>query len=802
MPAVLRELVEYLFLRVSSRCQKGPDFLRFARTNKLITACSYLQKPVSEEFHEALLRQADLRINVIESLKRIHSVLTEVGVRYAVIKGFSFEKAIYGDSPLRDVGDIDLLINPQDAQRAHEGLCALGYKQQLGPSSGSLDRIGRARFAKRVAQQEYVNVDIPERRFPYKDAFCPYVRFDSATVELHFGFRGLPCWCTSSVVERASENTLSLMEDEIDIFVFLIANTYENAESFYSNYFDGKMVMRDFVDLACFLKKNENSLDWQKARHLLSILGIEEKAGCVLSDAEELLSLDAAGAELEVEKAQSPWNAVLWDRLMDGGFRAKSVRTVIRSELKNLSKKALIGWDASSEAADGFTATCNAARTPSLRFSKVADGLVLKVDGLVGRQDGSFLIVFRVFPVTGRSVPLSRQISILYSEGTPVAFLSDFDKLSDGFSVWSESGEMLDSRYADGILEVVVPGATAELIFRENETAITAGIYRRHYGDVFWAECRGKEELSGSVPIGRLFLYSGENTSTAYIEFSFARCIVSSNKGDALSFLLKTFEGARIGAPLDCDILPDRNYVMRLKRSGTYDVEVNGVLLKGELSLAAARSCLMQDISDWIVATFIGNASALHAASNAVADGVVLCMGNSGCGKTTLSLALAQYWPLRNDECAFVDFEQGEAWSERTPLNIKEGNMFALKPVGLNEGICCESLAGKKQYYFSRAIVRADAEPEQRTRIRAIVFPEYDPSVSSPKMKRPPYDVLVPSILESLVGTEAPSILLQSFLRMVSLHKIELLAIRFSDADQAAKAVVERLDIGGFQDEI
>ena len=246
--------------------------------------------------------QCKSRSRAIDALKSLAQSFREIGITGIVIKGLSFEKAIYGGAPLRDIGDIDILIRPQDAVQVHNALCSLGYKQQLGLSSGSMAQMGRARFAARVAQQKYVVAAEPLRRFPYKDAFCPYVKTGFPTVELHYGFRGLPSWYTEEIVGRASEGELSLVEDELDVLVLLLVNTYENAESFYSNCFDDKIVLRDFVDLACYLNTARDAIDWNAARRLIGNLGITEKAGRVLRDLDDLLPGEADGA-LQIGRA-------------------------------------------------------------------------------------------------------------------------------------------------------------------------------------------------------------------------------------------------------------------------------------------------------------------------------------------------------------------------------------------------------------------------------------------------------------------------------------------------------------------
>ena len=159
--------------------------LEFAISNKLLSAFLSSGLLDAEDCSTEADRQEAARRAADESLREIQREFSIVGVRYAVMKGFAFERAIYGDEPMRDVGDVDILVKVEDASRAHEKLCQMGYKQQLGPSSGSIASLGRARFAARISQQEYVASETPLRRFPYKDAYCPYVTTFTATTVYH-----------------------------------------------------------------------------------------------------------------------------------------------------------------------------------------------------------------------------------------------------------------------------------------------------------------------------------------------------------------------------------------------------------------------------------------------------------------------------------------------------------------------------------------------------------------------------------------------------------------------------------------
>jgi hypothetical protein len=64
-------------------------------------------------------------------LIRIHDRLSELGIEAMPYKGLALAEMIYGDIALRQSGDIDLLVRPEDFARAREALRDLGYMPHL-----------------------------------------------------------------------------------------------------------------------------------------------------------------------------------------------------------------------------------------------------------------------------------------------------------------------------------------------------------------------------------------------------------------------------------------------------------------------------------------------------------------------------------------------------------------------------------------------------------------------------------------------------------------------------------------------
>jgi len=86
-----------------------------------------LKKSYQTNLHKALLVSREL-IRIVESL-------TERGIEVMPYKGVALAEVLYQDIALRQSGDIDLLIHPQDLARVRDAVGELGYKPHLALSS-------------------------------------------------------------------------------------------------------------------------------------------------------------------------------------------------------------------------------------------------------------------------------------------------------------------------------------------------------------------------------------------------------------------------------------------------------------------------------------------------------------------------------------------------------------------------------------------------------------------------------------------------------------------------------------------
>jgi len=87
---------------------------------------SLLQQRYQSNLHKALFLSRELI--------RIHDRLSELGLAAMPYKGLALAEMIYGDIALRQSGDIDLLIRPEDFPLVREAMRELGYTPHLNLS--------------------------------------------------------------------------------------------------------------------------------------------------------------------------------------------------------------------------------------------------------------------------------------------------------------------------------------------------------------------------------------------------------------------------------------------------------------------------------------------------------------------------------------------------------------------------------------------------------------------------------------------------------------------------------------------
>ena len=107
----------------------------------------------------------NLRLAAEES--RLSATLTAAGLRHWPLKGPGLSERLYADIGVRQISDLDLLVEPANLARTDELLAGLGYQRQTSGPIGSLSRAMELLYVRDAASQRPFYLDLHQRLLPY-----------------------------------------------------------------------------------------------------------------------------------------------------------------------------------------------------------------------------------------------------------------------------------------------------------------------------------------------------------------------------------------------------------------------------------------------------------------------------------------------------------------------------------------------------------------------------------------------------------------------------------------------------------
>ena len=129
----------------------------------------HLALPV--EFRERL--EAIYSANTVRNLRlaaeesRLSAALSAAGLRHWPLKGPGLSERLYGDIGVRQISDLDLLVEPPNLARADGLLAGLGYQRQTSGPIASLSRAMELLYVREVGSRPPFYVDLHQRLLPY-----------------------------------------------------------------------------------------------------------------------------------------------------------------------------------------------------------------------------------------------------------------------------------------------------------------------------------------------------------------------------------------------------------------------------------------------------------------------------------------------------------------------------------------------------------------------------------------------------------------------------------------------------------
>ena len=477
---ILDEHNLWTYLHIQPKTSISPLFVERAHANLMVS---------KEAYNTAL--------HIVSELDRKTS---EIDLRFVVVKGIALTDCLYENVGNRSFGDIDILVPTKDAEAFHGILGAMGYFQEVGPSSKkSLDRQGLALIALHAAKKP-APTPFPVKMNQNKPEYKPYTREGSPTIEVHDGMYYLPSYASTAIFSEGrrvdKEDCAYWASSIIHTFILLITNTYSNSESFFSNSYDFKLTLRDYVDIRYFFKKYQKALDWHLVENTIEDFGIQDITGIVLGNLLEVYGYDVSlGCLPRIRLLPSKWGVRVLERMKDNNLsRIISLRVMRERWLAEGTGMPIYARDVSSENIE-FAANymqefiCNDGMFYSVQHT--SSDLILSFSlppNLCRKQD--ILYQFKFYPLTDALSYTIYKVNIYLIEGNYVAYGHSTIRNNLG-AVRKKLGLELRvvCKEINGreFVRIKLPFSEFEPldVTIENSLCISCEIYEQHYREIY-----------------------------------------------------------------------------------------------------------------------------------------------------------------------------------------------------------------------------------------------------------------------------------------------------------------------------
>lgn len=441
-------------------------------------------------------------------IKRLHNITEKEGIRFAVIKGISLNDLIYESSLVREIGDIDILVDKKDVGFLNRVLNEWGFLQKTGPtSSDSFSKTySRARLALNmsIGNKKIMNLNKPIKAHSGKPQYLPYIKEGTPAIEIHDGIYYLN---DKQIYEMMNE---LLLIDEQDysyrslsleyVFIILILTAYQNSESFHSNSYDFGIILRDYVDIRFFIDRYRNKIDWKKVDDIINRWNLINMSGIIMNNYELVFGDKTGVCELDaITRKNSMWEMSIIERMKKPLKTRKNALRVQRSIWKksSLNNPIYINYeekDNNFELIEGVSISFKGADETLLKIERNNIGYILKIHMPKKFYDQKKNLMYQIafYPLKEEYEYTSYKVDILFHEKEIKSFGRSTMRYRLG-AVRKLSGKKLRvsvSRDQDRIdfinIQVVLPydelGAPD---FCDETHVVSAEVYKKHFNEIF-----------------------------------------------------------------------------------------------------------------------------------------------------------------------------------------------------------------------------------------------------------------------------------------------------------------------------
>lgn len=286
------------------------------------------------DMHAAHLRKMLLRV---ESLKRFDAESKKLDLRYVLFKGMADSSTLYGDPFVRDSGDIDILVDPDDLPKADYAARCAGWVQ---PAEAFRVRraLDNSASGTRNLLKESCPYSLRSSRFLPHVTNYYYVHENGQvdSMELHDRFHGLGSAACSSLIWSAVPLKMGELEicalSPVAGFFVSALSLYEDSESVRSNTSKGgDLGLKTCEDLHYWLALLDQESLYREAKALIVSLGASRKVAVSLSALLELHPEDSLRVELLGGAEKSVWCSPYLERSLNPEARASAAVALLRN---------------------------------------------------------------------------------------------------------------------------------------------------------------------------------------------------------------------------------------------------------------------------------------------------------------------------------------------------------------------------------------------------------------------------------------------------------------------------------------
>lgn len=212
---------------------------------------------VLQALDEAYQRQSMRSLRIFETLRRVQAALAEAKLPALLLKGAFLAPWLYGDTALRPMSDLDLLIRPQDAPAVCAALISLGFHGEREDASGIYNNQTDLEVGQKLGHLPAL----------YLDRVC--------RVELHLAILQDAAPLENTVMAevwaaREEGDSFFLTPPLEYLFLYLAAHLDKHV------FMDGTAQLYWFCDLHELVLRTGQSLDWVRLNRLAAALGKEQ----------------------------------------------------------------------------------------------------------------------------------------------------------------------------------------------------------------------------------------------------------------------------------------------------------------------------------------------------------------------------------------------------------------------------------------------------------------------------------------------------------------------------------------------